>query len=260
MIEDLIKIVKKVSLEVLKIYNTDFDVEYKDDNSPLTKADKIANKIIIDGLKKISPYPILSEEEKTIPYQIRKNWDYFWMVDPIDGTKEFVKKNGEFTINIALIHKNRSILGIVYAPVIDKLYYAQKGKGAYLIDGTVKYKLPINSKLNNFTIVASKSHLSNETKEFIENLKEKFIKIDLISKGSSLKLCMVAQGLANIYPRLAPTMEWDTAAAHIIVEESGKKVYLYDKTILPIDYIQDNSLKEISYNKENLRNPYFIVI
>ena len=259
MIEDIIHIVKEAAVEVLKIYNTDFDVEYKDDKSPLTKADLVANRIIIDGLKNISSYPILSEEEKTIPYSVRKDWEYFWMIDPIDGTKEFVNRNGEFTINIALIHKNRSILGVVYAPVIDKLYYAQKDKGAYLLDQSVKIKLP-STTTNNFTVVASKSHLSQETKEFIDSLKQNYPNLQLVSKGSSLKLCMVAQGLANIYPRLAPTMEWDTAAAHIIVEESGKKVYQYDRFIKPLQYIKDNNLKEILYNKEDLRNNYFIVI
>ncbi len=186
----------------------------------------------------------MSEENKEIGYEIRKDWDYYWCIDPIDGTKEFIKKNGEFTINIALIHKNTPVLGVVYVPVVDELYYAKKGEGAYK-NGQ---KLPLQKNANlkeKLYIVASKSHLSSETQAFIDSLDAK--EIEQVSKGSSLKLCMVAEGVADIYPRLAPTMEWDTAAADAIVRESGKMTYQFENE------------EPLVYNKENLLNPWFLV-
>jgi len=255
-IEKIIPIVLLAGKEIVQIYNKDFEVEYKDDKSPLTEADKKAHEIIKEELSKISDFPILSEEGKEISYEERKNWKYFWMVDPLDGTKEFIKRNGEFTVNIALIHKNRPILGVVFAPAIKELYYAQEGKGAYkevLSDNFLalsKNKLPLASRKNlkdQISVVASKSHLSPQTQEFIDNLALNTKYLTLISKGSSLKLCMVASGEADIYPRLAPTMEWDTAAADAIVRESGKMTYQFDTD------------KPLVYNKKNLLNPWFIV-
>jgi 3'(2'), 5'-bisphosphate nucleotidase len=234
----------KAGQEVLKIYNQDFKVEYKDDKSPLTIADLKANKIICNSLKTLYPdIPILSEENKKIEYQDRKNWSYYWSIDPIDGTKEFIKKNGEFTINIALIYKNTPVLGVVYAPVLKDLYSAKKGSGAYK-NGI---KLPIKRDDNNLIVVVSKSHLSQETQEYIDKLKLNGKKLIKISKGSSLKLCMVAEGVADIYPRLAPTMEWDTSASDAIVRESGKMCYNFYTN------------QPIIYNKEELLNPWFIV-
>ena len=236
-------IAKNAGNKILEIYNKDFTVEYKDDNSPLTQADLVANKIICESLQKLYPnIPIISEENKQVNYDIRKNWEYYWCIDPIDGTKEFVKKNGEFTVNIALIHNDTPVLGVVYAPVLDQLYYAKDGLGAFK-NGI---KLPIKRDDNDFVIVASKSHLSNETKQFIEDIKTTKKKV-LISKGSSLKLCMIAQGSADIYPRLGPTMEWDTAAADAIVRNSGKIVYQYGTD------------DPMVYNKKDLHNPWFIV-
>lgn len=171
-----------------------------------------------------------------------KKWEYFWCVDPIDGTKEFIKKNGEFTINIALIHKDTPILGVVYAPALELMYSAKQGEGAFKNNK----KLPLNAQRETYKIVASKSHMSKETSDFIKSLETNKSK-ELISMGSSLKLCLVASNEADIYPRLGPTMEWDTAAADAIVRESGKMTYDF------------NTQKPLIYNKEDLRNPYFIV-
>ena len=241
--------IKNIALEagdaIMEIYKKDFKIEYKDDKSPLTEADLKANEIICTKLQKLYPtIPIMSEENKQVEYEVRKNWEYYWCIDPIDGTKEFIKKNDEFTVNIALIYKNTPVLGVVYAPAIKEMYSAKKDCGAF--KNTQKLPLTINTKQEDLMrVVASKSHLSDETQEFIDSLESKSIK--QVSKGSSLKLCMVAEGEADIYPRLAPTMEWDTAAAHAIVLESGKKVYQYENN------------QELIYNKKNLLNPYFIV-
>lgn len=232
---------------IMEIYNKDFTVDYKDDKSPLTEADLKSNEIICSKLEELYPtIPIMSEENKEIPYKERKAWEYYWCIDPIDGTKEFIKKNGEFTINIALIHKNTPVLGVVYAPALKDMYSAKKGNGAFK-NGK---KLPL--KVNNtpekcLHVIASKSHLSEETQAFIDELAKTTQNIKQVSKGSSLKLCMVAEGEADIYPRLAPTMEWDTAAADAIVRESGEMTYQY------------NNECPLIYNKENLLNPWFIV-
>lgn len=246
-IKAIIAIAEQAGQAIMEIYKQDFSIEYKDDKSPLTEADKRANEIIVRGLNALSIiFPILSEEGKTIPYEERKDWDYFWMVDPLDGTKEFIKKNGEFTVNIALIHKNAPILGVVYAPALGEMYWAVQGKGAFK-DGK-KLPLYINpDPAKHLKIVASKSHLSVETAQFIEQLSQTTQSIECTSKGSSLKLCMVAEGSADVYPRLAPTMEWDTAAADAIVRESGKMTYRYQSDI------------PLQYNKSELLNPWFIV-
>ncbi|AFV98028.1 3'(2'),5'-bisphosphate nucleotidase [Candidatus Sulfuricurvum sp. RIFRC-1] len=246
-INDIITVAQRAGEGIMEIYAKDFNVEYKDDKSPLTEADQRANEIIIDGLNALSvQFPILSEEGKEIPYEERKDWEYFWIVDPLDGTKEFIKKNDEFTVNIALIYKNTPILGVVYAPALDEMYWAKRGEGAFK-NGE---RLPL--KMNNtpdkiLTVVASKSHLSEETKVFIDHLKSTTQHLIFVSKGSSLKLCMVADGSADIYPRLAPTMEWDTAAAQVIVTEAEKAV------------IHNITGEILVYNKRNLTNPYFIV-
>lgn len=229
---------------IMEIYSRDFAMEYKDDKTPLTEADLKSNVIICYELQKLYPQiPIMSEENKEIPYEIRKNWECYWCIDPIDGTKEFIKKNGEFTVNIALIYKDAPVLGVVYAPALNEMYWAKKGEGAYKNNQKLPIKINQNPK-EKLTVVASKSHLSDETQKFIDTLDSKII--EQVSKGSSLKFCMVAEGIADIYPRLAPTMEWDTAAADIIVQESGKSV---------IDY-EDNI--PIKYNKINLLNRYFV--
>jgi 3'(2'), 5'-bisphosphate nucleotidase len=244
-IEDIKDIAIKASVEVMKIYNTDFEVEYKEDSSPLTLADKKANDIICSTLQKLYPnIPILSEENKLVDYDTRKDWEYFWCIDPIDGTKEFVKKNGEFTINIALIFKDTPVLGVVYAPVIDKMYYAKKDCGAFCNDTKLPIKINNNQKEKMF-VVTSHTFSGGDTKKYIDSLDTK--EVQTVSIGSSLKLCLVAEGTADIYPRLGPTSEWDTAAADAIVRESGKMVYQYDNN------------QPFIYNKKNLLNPFFIV-
>jgi len=229
----------------MKIYAKDFHVEYKEDSSPLTEADLKSNQIICSELLRLYPnIPILSEENKIVDYEIRKKWEYFWCIDPIDGTKEFVNKNGEFTVNIALIHKNIPVLGVVYAPAIDAMYSAKESEGAFFNNKRLPLKIN-KDKSEKIYVLASKSHLSKETQSFINALDSK--EIIQISKGSSLKLCMVAEGEADIYPRLGPTMEWDTAAADAIVREAGKMTYQFE------------SNKPVLYNKENLLNPWFVV-
>ena len=228
--------------EILKIYESgDFSIEAKADNSPLTLADKAAHKAIVSILESTS-IPILSEEGRSIPYSERKDWDYFWMIDPLDGTKEFIKKNGEFTVNIALIHANKPVLGIVYPPVLNQMYSAISGQGSTL-DGN-----PIQSsgkRLNQprLKTVASRSHMSPETEEFLTNLKDP----EIVSKGSSLKLLMVASGEADVYPRFGPTMEWDTAAGQAICNAVG------------VDVISNDTNAPLLYNKENLLNSWFLV-
>lgn len=246
-INDIITIAQKAGDVIMEIYAKDFSVEYKDDKSPLTEADQKANEIIVAGLNALSAhFPILSEEGKQIPYEERKDWEYFWMVDPLDGTKEFIKKNDEFTVNIALIYRNAPILGVVYAPALNEMYWAKQGDGAFK-NGD---RIPVQT--NHYPekllrVVASKSHLSIETQLYIDDLAKTTEAIECVSKGSSLKLCMIAEGSADIYPRLAPTMEWDTAAADAIVREAKKITYEYQKNTLLV------------YNKENLLNPWFVV-
>ncbi len=241
--------IKNIALEagrlIMQIYEKDFSIEYKDDNSPLTQADTKSNELICDRLKLLYPeIPIMSEENKQVAYEIRKDWDCYWCIDPIDGTKEFIKKNGEFTVNIALICKGEPVLGAVYAPALQELYSAKKGEGAYKNEQRLPLRANDNPK-QKLSVVASKSHLSSETQAFIDSLDAK--EIEQVSKGSSLKLCMVAEGSADIYPRLAPTMEWDTAAADAIVREAGKMTYQFE------------SQEPLMYNKENLLNPWFVV-
>ena len=265
-LEEIVSIAKSAGNTIMEIYNRDFSIEYKDDKSPLTEADLKSNEVIINGLEalnlkfkiqnsKFKSIPIMSEEGKEIPYDERKEWEYYWCIDPIDGTKEFIKKNGEFTVNIALIHNDTPILGVVYAPALNDMYKAKKGEGAFK-NG---HKLPLKTNETpneRMTIVASKSHLTDETKSFIDNLTSKIQNPTFISKGSSLKLVMVAEGAADIYPRLAPTMEWDTAAADAIVRESGKMTYQYNSAF---NIQHSTSLTSVVYNKENLLNPWFVV-
>ncbi len=233
--------------EILKIYGSgDFSIEAKADHSPLTLADKAAHEKIVSFLEE-TDIPILSEEGKEIPYRERAEWEYFWMVDPLDGTKEFIKKNGEFTVNIALIHHNEPILGVVYPPVLEELYWGLKGEGSFLEKNGEKNQLTTTKKAlseSGLKVVASRSHMSSETEAYLAGLKEP----EVVSKGSSLKFLLVASGAADVYPRFGPTMEWDTAAAHVVVAEAGGKVTLED---------HETSLM---YNKENLLNPYFIVL
>jgi len=232
--------------KILEIYNTgDFSVEAKSDNSPLTKADKAAHLAIVEHLEK-TDLPILSEEGRDISYSERKDWDYFWMIDPLDGTKEFIKKNGEFTVNIALIHQKKAILGVVQVPVTGKLYSAIAGQGAYIEEAGLDKEIKVNEialTQKGLKVVASRSHMSDETQAFLDKLDTPKI----VSMGSSLKLLAVAEGAADLYPRYAPTMEWDTAAAQAIVEAAGGTVNQKGETVV------------VEYNKEDLLNPHFLV-
>lgn len=242
-IADIITIAQAAGNTIMDIYQKDFVIEYKEDSSPLTEADLASNALIVKALEHYN-IPIMSEEGKCIPYDTRKNWEYYWCIDPIDGTKEFIKKNGEFTVNIALIHKHTPVLGVVYAPALNDMYSAKQGEGAF--KNGEKLPLAVNTTPGKtLRVVASKSHLSKETQAFIDALDTKHI--EQVSKGSSLKLCMVAEGVADIYPRLASTMEWDTAAADAIVRESGKMTY------------QHRTKEPMYYNKKDLLNPWFIV-
>jgi 3'(2'), 5'-bisphosphate nucleotidase len=257
LLETAIRASVEAGKKIIDIYHHDFGVEYKDDRSPLTIADTAANEVIHHHLKP-TEIPILSEEGKTIPYEERKNWEYFWMVDPLDGTKEFIKRNGEFTVNIALIHEGTPILGVIYIPVTQTLYFASEFTGSiktnqvegdFQLDAFIKngIRLPEVHPDKMYTIVGSKSHLTPETEAYFNDLKKQHGKVEILSRGSSLKICMVAEGAADMYPRFAPTMEWDVAAGHAIALFSGAEMVHHD------------SDEPLRYNKENLRNPWFIV-
>jgi 3'(2'), 5'-bisphosphate nucleotidase len=250
-LECLASAVEKIALKagecILEIYHNveNFEISHKNDDSPLTIADKNSNKIICESLLSLNPVlPIISEENDDVPFEIRKNYEYFWLVDPLDGTKEFISRNGEFTVNISLIHKNKPVLGVIYVPCHNELFYAVKGAGAFKAkDGqkTGIYASHFSLKNEGVRVVASRSHQDPETKKIIESLN----KPQITSKGSSLKFLILAEGKADYYPRMSPTMEWDTAAAQIILEEAGGKVLQV-------------SGEEVIYNKECLLNPYFV--
>ena len=246
---NLLEIAIEAGKHILEIYenpNTEeWNIQFKADESPLSKADQLAAHYINTKLKEIEPnILIINEETETIPYEKRKNIQRFCLVDPLDGTKEFIKRNGEFTVNIALFDQGSPFMSVVHAPALDETYVAEKGNGAYLHQTqkklTASHYTPQEKGLK---IVASRSHLNPETKDFIDD----FQTPELLSMGSSLKFMLVAAGCAHVYPRLAPTMEWDTAAAQLIVEEAGGTVLEYP------------SQTPLRYNKETLKNPWFIV-
>ena len=242
---------------IMEVYASKFAVEHKEDKSPLTLADKNCNEVIENHLKG-TDIPFLSEEGTKISYEDRKNWEYFWLVDPLDGTKEFVKRNGEFTVNISLIHNGNPVMGVIYVPVKEELYFSVEGLGSYKIhqnsviedlDALIALSdtLPIAYNRNNYVVVGSRSHMSPETEAFFEEKKKEHGNVEVMAVGSSLKLCMVAEGKADAYPRYAPTMEWDTGAGHAIAKFAGFSVKQY------------NSSDDVVYNKENLLNPWFLV-
>lgn len=246
-VEKIKDLARHAGEKTLEIYNRDFSVEYKDDKSPLTEADLASHKIIVDNLENLYPsIPILSEESKEIPFSRRRDWDTFWLIDPLDGTKEFTKKRGEFTVNIALIKDNEPVLGVVYAPVKDIIYYGGSNGSFKQTNNGEPQKLPIEENEGaKLRVVASKSHFTQETKDYIEGLGMDY---ELVSIGSSLKICLVAEGTADIYPRLGPTMEWDTGAAHAVVKGAGKSILNFETG------------EELLYNKEDLKNPWFVVM
>ena len=250
-INKILKIAEEAGKSTLDIYKREFTVEEKEDRSPVTEADKKSNEIIISALTNLYPdIPFISEETKQTSYAKRKDWKYFWLIDPLDGTKEFIKKNGEFTVNIAMIKENTPILGVIYVPAKDVFYYAQKGKGSFKIEngsGPVSIRANFTDSKEKLVVVGSRSHGGDTLNAFIQEKKSEYKEVELISSGSSLKFCLVAEGKADIYPRTGPTYEWDTAAGHAVVLESGKSVYDFE------------SGKPLAYNKENLLNGWFIV-
>ena len=252
---------------ILEIYNSnDFEVEFKDDNSPLTKADRAAHEVIMAHLR-ATDIPVLSEEGKSIPYPIRKDWKHLWIVDPIDGTKEFIKRNGEFTVNIALVENQKPVLGVIFVPIKGVLYFSISSsiststsisRGSYKINVDLTnfqvpnliseaIKLPLRRADQTFTILASRSHPSEAAEAYCHQLREKHGAIKVISKGSSLKFCLIAEGQADCYPKFGPTMEWDTAAGQALCEQAGVEVIDWD------------SKQRLTYNREVLVNPWFLV-
>ena len=245
---DLLEIAINASLlageEIMNVYAQDFQVFQKKDESPLTMADKNANKVIEEYLRK-TKIPVLSEEGNQPNYESRKNWERLWIVDPLDGTKEFVKRNGEFTVNIALVENGCPIIGVIYVPVKDILYYGSSA-GAFKKENGVTNMLPFSISRDNLIVVSSRSHLTKETELYLDELKNDSNNIKIISVGSSLKLCYLAEGIADIYPRFAPTMEWDIAAGHAILKAAGKSI------------VDKSTGKEMVYNRKNLVNNWFI--
>ena len=247
--QQLLELAKKAAIEggaeIMEVYQSEFEVVKKEDQSPLTIADQRSNEVI-EKLLKSSGIPILSEEGIHSSFEERKSFTYLWIVDPLDGTKEFVKKNGEFTVNIALVENGIPILGVIYVPVKKWLYFGSSA-GSYREVGDSREKLPLNIKKDVFTAVGSRSHPSKETTDFFEKLKKEQGNVEVISMGSSLKICLVAEGTADVYPRFAPTMEWDTAAGHAIALFAGKSL------------IDLGTNQEMLYNRQQLRNNWFIV-
>jgi 3'(2'), 5'-bisphosphate nucleotidase len=245
--------------KILEIYQTsDFDVTFKSDSSPLTIADTQSNAIIQKILQPVA-IPVLSEESSQAAYQVRKDWKEYWLVDPLDGTKEFIKRNDEFTVNIALMQNNEPVAGVIYVPVADELFVGTAREGAFKLKSPrvnctfadvrdSGEKLPITGTKSTYTVALSRSHRSPGIKGFLDELRRQHSEIELISKGSALKICMVAEGIADVFPRFGPTMEWDTAAGHAIVKAVGKNIW------------QTDMRSELRYNKQNLTNPDFIVI
>lgn len=247
----------KAGAAILNIYhNEETQVEIKGDDSPLTQADTASHKAIMAYLDK-TDIPVLSEEGKHAAYESRKDWELLWVVDPLDGTKEFIKRNGEFTVNIALVQHQKPILGVIYVPVTGELYLGVKEYGALKLEvaadanfsaDLLKDATALPVKMDRpFTAVGSRSHMNEETESFLSQYKEKHGTVEIMSKGSSLKMCMVAEGLADVYPRFAPTMEWDTAAGQAIVEAAGFVM------------VVKGTEEPLKYNKEDLLNPHFIV-
>ena len=244
---ECVKIAREASSAILAIYQTNFNIEEKEDKSPLTEADLAAHKIIVNQLSKLTPdIPILSEESSAPSFEQRSSWQTYWLVDPLDGTREFVKRNDEFTVNIALIHQHRSILGVINVPVLNVDYFAWEKGGCFKSEQGGKANMIFAKKLNTsneapIIVAGSRSHGSKMMQKYMTKLG----RVEKLSMGSSLKFCLVAEGRADLYPRLGPTSEWDTAAAHCIVEQSGGFITRTDMT--PLEY----------NTKDSLLNPFF---
>ncbi|WP_396621520.1 3'(2'),5'-bisphosphate nucleotidase CysQ [Marinobacter sp. W-8] len=240
---DVIKIADEASEKVLHIYQSDFKVNYKEDHSPITAADIASHDIIVKGLRQISrDIPILSEEGAEIPWEERKKWRRFWLIDPIDGTKDFTQRTGEFTVNIAMIEDGEPVMGVVTAPALKEAFWGIKGEGAHMRDRTGRvHRIRVAEPKDTLRVVASKNHLNDETRAFIDTLGAH----ETVQAGSSLKFCRIAEGHADIYPRMGPTSEWDTAAAHAVLVAAGGKV-------------QTPEGHPLVYGKESILNPNFI--
>lgn len=246
LLPDVVALAREAGRSIMTVYSeVNPAVEYKPDRSPLTQADLASHHVILSGLARLSPdWPVLSEESAEAPFDQRKSWRHFWMVDPLDGTREFVLRNGEFTVNIALLDGDAPILGVVYAPVVGKMYFAARGTGAYKDDGEAIKRIEVTRTPNaTMRVVVSRSHPADE--ESLDRFTQGAEHCEFIAMGSSLKFCMVAEGAADIYPRLGPTMEWDTAAAHCILEEAG-------------GLVTDLDGNSMNYNKPVLLNPGFL--
>ena len=264
-----LRAVAKAFPEILSVYNGPFSVDRKDDLSPITEADRRSNQIIASELSGHSPYGIISEESRKSPFADRRNWEHFWLVDPLDGTKEFVNRNGEFTINIAFIEGRMPVLGVVYAPVLDLLYFASADIGSYKLEGfsDLAAEMPADfvdratklrpqqpflfdeqKKHKKIRVIGSRSHGSRQFDDYVQELGQRYAEqVEITTIGSALKPCFVAEGKADIYPRFGPTMEWDTAAGHAVVRGVGKRMVAY------------HSGAELIYNKEVLVNPSLLV-
>lgn len=246
LLPDVVAIAREAGDAILEVYGRDFSVENKEDQSPLTEADLAAHRIIVDRLQALTPdIPVLSEESASIPWEERRKWPRFWLVDPLDGTKEFVKRNGEFTVNIALIEGHHPTMGVVHVPVTGVTYFGETNTGAYRQEGDESPSaIRVSASLKGTPrVVGSRSHAGEDLRRFLDNLGHH----ELVSMGSSLKLCLVAEGKADIYPRLGPTSEWDTAAAQAVVESAGGRV-------------TDTDMQRLTCNaEESLLNPYFLV-
>ena len=242
-LSDVIRLADEASEKVLHIYQSDFKVNYKEDQSPITAADMASHDIIVRGLRQISrDIPILSEEGAQAPWEERKSWRRFWLIDPIDGTKDFTQRTGEFTVNIAMIEDGEPVMGVVTAPALKEAFWGIKGEGAHMRDRTGRtHRIRVAEPRETLRVVASKNHLNDETRAFIDALGPH----EVVQAGSSLKLCRIAEGHADIYPRMGPTCEWDTAAAHAVLLAAGGKVQTVEG-------------QPLTYGKEDVLNPYFV--
>lgn len=250
-LDSIRSIAREAGTAIMRVYASDFRVRRKADSSPLTEADSVAHRIIADALKAEHPgIPILSEESSELaPYSERRRWTRYWLVDPLDGTKEFIKRNGQFTVNIALVVHGCPVAGVVYAPARDWMYWGSLSAGAFKSANggePVAVRCAEVPESGSLRVVGSNSHLSTETREYLEALRIRYSKISFVAMGSSLKICLVADGSAELYPRLAPTMEWDTAAAHAVLAAAGGRL------------IDQGTGNELCYNKENLLNGWFV--
>jgi len=245
----VIELAKTAGEKIMAIYAHDFDVDYKDDSSPLTQADLASHHCIVDGLRELTPHiPVLSEESLEDEKRNRMSWETYWLIDPLDGTKEFVKKNGEFTVNIALVSNHQPVFGVVYAPALDVTYWGDKFLGAFKVESGVEKEITVRPRSANsadWVVVGSRSHQSDEFKTFMKD----YADAEIISMGSSLKLCLIAEGKADLYPRLGLTSEWDTAASQAVVEAAGGQVLAFPE-MKPLGCNQ---------NADSLLNPHFLV-